>query len=81
MLNQFRTHIWCHIGHSLGAIPLAIPSQLHRSDHIQNQFLGHLGLTDTEASVTYKFTPLLVRRAIGMLGFLTNARLDCHTQV
>ena len=70
MLNQFRTHIWCHIEYSQGALLLAIPSQLHRFDHIQNQFLGHLGLTDTEALVTYKFAPLSVRRAIGMLGFL-----------
>ena len=39
-------------------------------DHIQNQFLGHLGLTDTEAFVTYNFAPISVRRAIGMLRFL-----------
>ena len=70
MLNQFRTHIWCHIEYSQGALLLAIPSQLQRFDHIQNQFLGHLGLTDTEAFVTYNFAPLSVRRAIGMLGFL-----------
>ena len=41
MLNQFRTHILCHIECSQGALLLAIPSQLQRFDHIPNQFLGH----------------------------------------
>jgi len=42
MLNQFRTHIWCHMEYSQGALILASASQLERLDKIQRQFLGSL---------------------------------------
>ena len=72
MLNQFRTHIWCHIEYSQGALLLAQPAQLQRLDDAQTRFLDQLGLTDTEAFVRYNFAPPALRRAVGILGFLHN---------
>ena len=49
---------------------------------MQRGFLRELGLTDTEAFVTYNFAPPCLRRAIGTLGFLHKRCLgECHPLV
>ena len=82
LINQFKTHIWCHIEYSSGAILLAPASQLQRLDKVQRWFLHEMGISDTTAFLDFNFAPPSLRRAIGMLGFLhKRALMKCHPLV
>ena len=79
MLNLFKAHIWSILEYSNGALILACETQLKRLDSMQRGFLREMGLTDTEAFVTYNFAPPSMRRSIGLLGFLHKRTLrECH---
>jgi hypothetical protein len=82
MMNQYKCHIWGLKEYSTGALILAPPSQLVRLDKIQRWYLHELGVSDTEAFVTYNFAPPSLRRSIGIFGFLHKRVLgDCHPGV
>ncbi len=79
LLNLYETHIWNRCEFHYGALILALPKQLQRIDKMQRWFLHELGLSDTEAFVHFNFAPPILRRSIGMLGFLHKRVLEaCH---
>ena len=79
LLGQYKCHIWGLKEYSNGAIIMAAPCQLKRLDKVQRWYLHELGLSDTEAFVSYNFAPPSLRRCIGLLGFLHKRVLGkCH---
>ena len=79
LISQFKTHMWCHLEFSSGAIILATATERQRIDAMQRGFLREIGLSDSEAFVKYNFPPPSLRRAVAILGFVHKRVLGiCH---
>ena len=79
MIQQFKTHIWGYFEYSCGSILYATENQLQKIDNIQTRFLRHLNIDEDVAFLEYNFAPTMLRRDIGILGFIHKRILnDCH---
>ena len=79
LIQQFKTHIWGHLEYVSGSILHATETVLGRLDRIQNSFLRDIDVTPEEAFLKYNFAPTVLRRDIGLLGFVHKATLEkCH---
>ena len=70
MVRLYKTHILSYIEGATPAIYHAAPSVLKPLDDLQNSFLLHLNITETQALLDYGLAPLAMRRDIAMLGLL-----------
>ena len=79
LINQFKTHIWCHMEMHSGGIFHVVSSLLSKIDHAQNRFLRALGISPAQAFLDFNFAPPSLRRNIGVLGLLHKRVLGkCH---
>jgi len=79
LVQQFKTHVWCHMEIHNGALFHAAPSLLEKLDQVQNSFLRVLGISPAEAFLDLHFAPPQLRRNIGILGLLHKRVLGkCH---
>ena len=70
LIQQFKTHVWCLLEGSVGAIFHAYNSDLDKLDNLQNSFVRQLNMTPENAFIDFNFAPLHLRRDIGCLGLL-----------
>ena len=70
LIGQFKSHVWCHLEFSSGAIYHAADSHLKDVDSVQDSFIRALGLSAESAFVDFKMPPLCLRRDIAILGLL-----------
>ena len=70
LIAQFKTHVWCHLEFSIGAIFHAADSHLQEIDGVQQSFCRSLDLTEEHAFLSFNFAPLCLRRDIAVLGLL-----------
>ena len=71
MVQQFKTHILCHLECNSGGFYHALDTVLAPLDNLQTQFVKSLGLTIEQAFLEYNLAPLRLRRDIAMLGLLS----------
>ena len=82
MLQQYKKHIWGHIEHHSGAILHACATVLCRLDAIQSSFLQEMHLTAQVGFLDYNLAPTVLRRDIGLLGFIHKRVLgECHAGI
>ena len=70
MIGQFKTHVWCHLEFSHGAMYHAANVHLAALDGAQSSFTHSLGLSVEDAFLRFNFAPLCLRRDIAILGLL-----------
>ncbi len=82
MIQQFKTHIWGLIEYHTGAVLHTTPTVLARLDRLQTSFLEGLSIIEEVAFLDYNFAPTMLRRDIGILGFLQKRVLhQCHPAI
>lgn len=70
LIIQYKTHIWGLIEYHYGAILHATPTAFARLDRLQASFLEEMHLTPEVAFLEHNFAPPMLRRDIGILGFI-----------
>ena len=70
MLQQYKTHIWELIECHAGAFFHVVSSLLLKIAQVQESFLHKLDLSNRDAFLKFNFAPTILRRNIGVLGFL-----------
>ena len=70
MMMQYKTHIWGLIEYHNGAIFHACETVLAKLDRVQTSFLEQIHSNDETGFLYYNFAPPVLRRDIGILGFL-----------
>ena len=82
MLQQYKTHIWGYAEYHSGAVFHACNTVLSKLDHLQSHFLDEMHLTSQVAFLDYNMAPTILRRDIGILGFIHKRTLgQCHPGV
>ena len=70
LLVLFKAHVRSQVEWCYGAIFHAAPSKLAWLDSVQERFLCHIGVSETDAFMKFNLAPWKLRRDIGMLGVL-----------
>ena len=70
LLQQYKTHIWGLVECNAGAFFHVVSSLLLKIAQVQDNFLHKLNLSNSEAFLKFNFAPTILRRNIGILGFL-----------
>ena len=70
LVVQFKSHVWCHLEFSTGAVYHAADTHLRDIDSVQDSFIHALGLSEKSAFLDFKLPPLCLRRDIAVLGLL-----------
>ena len=82
MIQQFETHIWGYYEHHNGSILHACDTTVNKLDRLQTHFLHELHIDPEPAFLEYNFAPSVLRRDIGLLGFIHKRVLgQCHVGV
>ena len=82
MILQYKTHIWGHVEHHCGVLLHASNTVLNKLDTLQSRFLRDLDISPEAAFLDYNFAPTMLRRDLGILGFIHKRILDqCHIGV
>ena len=70
MVNQYKTHVLCHLELNTGSFYHALASVLEPMDKLQTHFLAEIGLKPENAFLEHNLLPLRTRRDIAMLGLM-----------
>ena len=70
MIQQYKTHILCHLECNSGGFYHAVDTVLGQLDNLQAHFLRNINISVDEAFLVHNLAPLSTRRDIAMLGLI-----------